>query len=102
MIGYWTEQGQRLTPSGEVSLVGRAGRAYSIMKGGKKVGALRRAGTGAPKSGWFVQIDGFRFYTLPGQGAARFGVKETHVKHYPDAPTARKAIDAAFQLLGAQ
>ena len=99
MLGRWNERSVGLLPEGDVTLSGRPHRAYSIMKGGKIVGSMRRAGF---NQGWFVSIPGFIFETTPGQGAARFGLKETNVKLFATAPLARKAIKSAFEMIGAK
>jgi hypothetical protein len=97
MLGHWNERSVGLLPQGDVVLAGRPYRAYSIMKGGKMVGSMRRAGNA---QGWFVKIVGFKFETIPGHGAARFGLKETEVKFFETAPDARTAIKAAFKMIG--
>jgi hypothetical protein len=94
MLGRWNERSAKLLPVGPYDLVGRPYRAYSVMKGGKVVGSMRRS-----SEGWMVNLLGFKFNTIPGQGAARFGLKETEVKLFKTAPEARAAIKEAFQLL---
>lgn len=96
MIGHWNERSKKFIPEGDYSLQGKPHRAYSIVKGEKIVGTMRRAGF---NQGWFVQIPGFSFFTIEGQGAARFGLKETNVKLFKTAPEARAAIKEAFGLL---
>ncbi len=97
MLGRWNERSVGLLPQGDVVLAGKPYRAYSIMKGGKLVGSMRRAGM---NQGWFVNIVGFKFQTIPGEGAARFGLKETDVKLFKTAPAARAAIKEAYQMIG--
>lgn len=101
MLGRWNPQTVRLLTTearyaGEITVGGRPHRAYSIMKGGKLIGSMRRAGA---NSGWFVNLVGFKFETIPGQGAARMGLKETDVKLFPNAPAARAAIKEAFSMI---
>jgi len=100
MLGRWNERSVDLLKGdrydGDVIVSGRPHRAYSIMKGGRLIGAMRRAGA---NQGWFVNIVGFKFETVPGQGAARFGMKETDVKLFPNAPAARAAIKEAFAMV---
>ena len=95
-IGFWNERSAKLLPEGDYSLGGKPYRAYSIMKGGKMVGSMRFH----RPHGWMVNITGFHFYTIPGHGSARFGLKETTVKLFKTAPEARAAIKEAFSQLG--
>jgi hypothetical protein len=102
MTGHWTDpyKARRLLPAGDVSFVGRARRAYSVMRGGKVIGSIRyHANAGNPC--WMVSLPGFMFDTVPGQGAARFGVKQTPVKAIKGAKAARAAITNALRQLEA-
>jgi hypothetical protein len=93
MVGFWTEQGLKLLPEGEVTFEGVPRRAHVIKKGGKKIGVMRyRHG-----DGWMVNLQGFRFETIPGKGAARFGLKHTTVKLFPNAAAVHAALKWAFK-----
>jgi hypothetical protein len=93
-LGYWNERSAKLLPAGDYILAGKPYRAYSIMKGGKIVGTMRRN-----CEGWMVTIPGYHFYTVPGQGASRHGMKETIVKNFKTSAMARAAIKRAFSEL---
>jgi hypothetical protein len=100
-LGEWNPRSVELLKThpryaGEIAVVGVPHRAYTIRKGNTMIGSMRRAGN---NQGWFVKIDGFKFETIPGQGAARFGMKLTDVKLMKTAPEARKAIIAAFDMI---
>jgi hypothetical protein len=94
-VGYWDTRSAKLIPEGKYALKGLPGRAYSVMIDGKIVGTIRRY---APH-GWMVSIPGYTFYAVPGEGAARIGKKDTNVKMFKTALTARAAIKEAFEQL---
>lgn len=94
-LGFWNEAAPRLLPPGAIRIEGIPHRAYSIMKGGRVIGTMRRI---APH-GWMVTLDGFTFYTTPGEGADRLGHKTTRPKLFKTAALARAAIREAFELL---
>ena len=102
MDGHWNDRTVCILKTndryaGEIVVAGVPHRGYSIRKGNMMVGSMRRAGL---NQGWFVKIDGFKFETVPGHGAARLGLKFTDVKHIPTAPEARRAIKEAYAMIG--
>ncbi len=93
-LGFWSDDAKRLMPEGDVILKGIKFRAYSIMRGNKVVGTMRRVGV----HGWMVRIEGFTFFTA-GEGSAKFGMKTTPCKLYKTSMLGRAAITNAFLLL---
>lgn len=95
MLGQWNERSVGLIPEGDIIVSGKPHRAYSIMIGKRGFGSMRRVFT----HGWTVNIVGFHFNTIEGQGAARFGLKQTTVKLFKTAPEARAAIKEAYGMI---
>jgi len=86
-IGRWNANAIRLVPEGKVTFDGIPRRGYTVIVGGKHVGAMR-----AKAGGWMCRVDGFEWRVTPDMGAHRFGHKFTPVNLIKGVDAAKKAL----------